>query len=107
MNIEHQLELDKIKALWATLAATEPARKRIAEHTMILDERQLRKQLKDTTDSRNLMEKLGAPPLQDLSEIREILMAADKGDCLTPCQLERVEKVLVMIRRLNGLFFKS
>ena len=44
MNIEHQLELDKIKALWATLAATEPARKRIAEHTMILDDRQLRKQ---------------------------------------------------------------
>lgn len=101
MNIEHQLELDKIKALWATLAATEPARKRIAEHTMILDERQLRKQLKDTTDSRNLMEKLGTPPLQDLSEIREILMAADKGDCLTPYQLERVEKVLVMIRRLK------
>lgn len=101
MNIEKQLELDKIRALWASFAATEAARDRIRNHTMILDERQLRKQQKDTTDSRNLMEKLGTPPLQDFTETKEILMAADKGDCLTAYQLERVEKVLVMVRRLK------
>lgn len=47
------------------------------------------------------MEKLGMPPLQNVSEIKEIMESAKKGDCLTPYQLERVEKVLVVIRRLK------
>ena len=47
------------------------------------------------------MEKLGMPPLQNVSEIKEMMESAKKGDCLTPYQLERVEKVLVVIRRLK------
>ena len=47
------------------------------------------------------MEKLGMPPLQNVSEIKEIMESAKKGDYLTPYQLERVEKVLVVIRRLK------
>ena len=34
--------------------------------------------------SRNLIEMLGMPPLQNLTEIKDILMVAEKGDCLTP-----------------------
>ena len=47
------------------------------------------------------MEKLGMPPLQNVSEIKEIMESAKKGECHTPYQLERVEKVLVVIRRLK------
>ena len=48
-----------------------------------------------------MIEKLWTPPLQNMSEIKEALLVAEKGDCLTPYQLERVEKVLVVIRRLK------
>ena len=61
----------------------------------------MKKQLKDTTDDRNLNEKLGEPPLQNISEIKDVLLIAEKGDCLTPYQLERVEKGRAAIRRLK------
>lgn len=101
MNIEKQIEFDKVKEMWAELAVTDWAKEKIREATFILSETELRKQIKDTSDARFLMEKLGAPPLQNINEIKEALLVAEKGDCLVPYQLERVEKVLVVIRRLK------
>lgn len=101
MNTEKQIELDKVKEIWMQLAVTESAKEAVKNAAFYLSESQLKKQLKDTTDSRNLMEKLGMPPLQNVSEIREVVMAAEKGSCLLPDQLERVEKILVLIRRLK------
>lgn len=101
MNIEQQIEFDKIKETWMNLAVTAQAKERIKETSFYLSERELRKQLRDTTDARLLMEKLGTPPLQSVDEIKDILTAAEKGDCLTPYQMERVEAVLAAIRRLK------
>ena len=101
MNIEKQIEFDQIKERWMNLAVTEWAKEEIRKGSFYLDERELRKQLKNTSDSRLLLEKLGTPPLQNFSEIKEILMAAEKGDCLTPYQLERVETVLAAMKRFR------
>lgn len=57
--------------------------------------------MRDTTNSRILIERSGTPPLQNVAEAKEILTIAGKGECLTPYQLERVEKVLVAVRRLK------
>ena len=107
MNIDKQIEFDKIKELWINLAVTETARERIKNTTFILSEPELRKQLKETTHSKELIEKLGAPPLQNLSEIKDIFTYARKGQCLTPYHLERVEKVLVIINRLKDYLEKG
>lgn len=101
MNIERQIEFDKVKEIWTNLAVTDRAKERIREATLYFSENELKKHLRNTTDARFLIEKLGMPPLQNISEIRETLMIAEKGDCLTPYQLERVEKVLVAIKRLK------
>ncbi|MFW5671760.1 MAG: hypothetical protein ACOCM8_05625 [Acetivibrio ethanolgignens] len=101
MNIEKQIEFDKIKELWMELAVTERAKDKIKEVSFYLSEGEVRKQLRDTTNSRKLIEKLGNPPLQNVAEVKDILIMAQKGDCLTPYQLERVEMVLVAIRRLK------
>lgn len=101
MNIEKQIEFDKIKELWKNLCVTDKAKEQIDKISFYLSERELRKQLKDTTDSRTMLEKLAMPPLPNVEEIKEILMAAEKGDCLTPFQLERVEKMLAAVRRLR------
>ena len=102
MNIERQIEFDKVKELWADLAITDWAKKKIREVSPYFSENELRKQVRDTTDARNLIEKLGTPPLQNISEMKEILLIVEKGDCLTPYQLERVEKVLVAVKRLKN-----
>lgn len=101
MNIERQIEFDKVKEIWAELAVTDWAKERIREATLFFSETELKKKLRDTTDARFLIEKLGMPPLQNMTEIKEALLIAEKGDCLTPYQLERVEKVLAVIRRLK------
>lgn len=101
MNIEKQIEFDKIKEKWMELAITDQAKEQIRTVSFCLSEMELRKRLKDTTDSRLLMEQIGMPPLQNVSEIKEILMIAEKGGCLTPYQLEQVEKVLAAVRRLR------
>lgn len=101
MNIDKQIEFDKVKEIWANLAITDYAKEKISENVMYFSESELRKQLKDTTDARVMIEKIGTPPLQNITEIKDILVIAEKGGCLTPYQLERVEKVLVVIKRLK------
>lgn len=101
MNIDTQIEFNKVKELWADLAITDWAKDKISEVSWCYSENELRKQLSDTTDARSLIEKIGTPPLQNISEIKEVLLIAEKEDCLTPYQLERVEKVLVAIKRLK------
>ena len=100
MNTETQIEFDKIKEIWAGLTSTDYAKEKIRETEIILSESALRKTLQDTTDSRAFIEKLGNPPLQNVTEVREVLTIAEKGKCLTPYQLERVEKALVAVERM-------
>lgn len=101
MNIDKQIEFDKVKKIWADLAITDYAKEQIQDSKLYFSESELKKQLKDTTDARCMLEKVGTPPLQNITEIKDILSVVEKGDCLTPYQLERVEKVLVAIRRLK------
>ena len=100
--IENQIEFNKIKQIWSDLAVTAKAKEQIAGCWIILDESSLRRELRDTTDAKELIEKLGNPPLQDVSEILEILEIAEKGDCLTPYQLERMQSILTVLERLSA-----
>lgn len=101
MNLDKVLEFDKVKLRWKELAVTEHAQEEIDSATYILSESELRKVLKDTTDARELIEKLGTPPLQNVTEIKEVMEAAGKDECLTPYQLERVGMILSAVRRLK------
>ena len=101
MNMDRQIEFDKVKNIWADLAITDWARERICEASIYYSENELRSQLRDTTDAKLFIEKLGTPPLQNVTEIKGVLVVAEKGDCLTPYQLERVQSVLVSIKRLK------
>lgn len=84
MNIEKQIEFDQVKTIWKELAVTDFAKEKIETTSILFSEGELRKALRDTTDARRMMEKCGNPPLQNVSEIRGILEAAKKGECLTP-----------------------
>lgn len=100
-QMETMIEFHKIKEMWMEQTVTEDAKDKIRALSVYLSELELRKHLRDTTESRKLIEKFGTPPLQNVEEIKEILAAAQKGDCLSTYQLERVEKILVAVRRLK------
>lgn len=98
---ENMIEFHKIKEMCMEQTVTEDAKNKIRALSVYLSELELRKHLRDTTEGRKLIEKFGTPPLQNVEEIKEILAAAQKGDCLSTYQLERVEKILVAVRRLK------
>ena len=100
--IENQIEFNKVKEIWAGFAITKEAKDRIKEKWIVLDESTLRAELKNTSDAKEMIEKLGNPPLQDVSEILEILKIASKGECLTPYRLERVQSILSCLERLSS-----
>ncbi len=107
MNIEKIIEFDKIKEMWMELAVTDKAREQIANTSYLLEENELKKCLKDTTNSRKFIEKCGTPPLTSIDEVKEIMMRASKGECLNPYQLERIEKILIAIRRLKDYLIRG
>lgn len=101
MNQEERiLEFDKIKQLWQEYALTQKAKQMIEETSPSLSELELTAKLRETTESRQLLEKCGNPPLVSLNGMDEILMIASKGDCLAPYQLEIVRTALTAVRRL-------
>ena len=102
MNQEERiLEFDKIKELWHAYAMTEHAKTRISEMVPYLSEMELIVALRETTESKQLIEKCGNPPLVSLSGMDEVLMVVSKDDCLSAAQLEIVKAALVAVRRLK------
>lgn len=107
MNIDRQIEFDRIKTIWKEKTITDHAKKKIDAITVILSETDLRKQLKDTTDARQIIEKCGNPPLQNVSEILDIIEASKKDECLTPYYLERVCAFLVLVKRMKDYLSRA
>ena len=104
---EISLEFDKIKAKWTECALTDAARKAIEDTHLILSESELAARLRETTESRRMLEKCGTPPLVSLEGIRELLTAAQKGLCLTPAELERMAGAYVAVKRLKDYLEKG
>lgn len=102
MNTEFILEFDQVRERWKELALTEAAKDKIEQNAYLLEESRLRRKLKDTSDAKELIEKNGTPPLASIDEAKEIIELAVKESCLTPYQLERIEKALVAVERLKS-----
>ena len=98
---EISLEFDKIKEIWTDCALTEAARKAIQDTHMIFSETELAARLRETTESRQMLEKCGTPPLVSLDGIEELLAAGEKGQCLMPPDLEKIATALVAVNRLK------
>ncbi len=103
MNIaEKTLEFDKIKEIWAEYALTKSAKKQIAEAGPYLEERKLMAALRETTQSRKVLELLGTPPMVSLEGLEEIITIAQKGECLSVAQLILVQNALTAVERLKS-----
>ena len=101
MKNEKILEFDKVKEKWGQLALTKAAKEKIRNAGVFLSEAELEKNLRDTTNAKELIEKCGTPPLTALEDIEEILAQAGAGSALTGFQLEKVAGMLVAVKRLK------
>lgn len=101
MNTDKILEFDKIRQMWKELTFTKAAADRADSQSFYLSEKELLKNLQDTTDARRFIESCGMPPLASVDEAKELVLQAEKEGCLTPEQLERIEKMLTATGRLK------
>lgn len=101
-NIEQILEFDKIKQIWADYALTEAAKQRIEAAEPFLAETELLANLRETTQSRQMLELCGTPPLVSLEGLAEVILIAEKGDCLSVEQLIMVQNALTAVERLKS-----
>ncbi len=101
-NYEHILEFDKIKEAWAAFALTDAAKEKIAGAEPFLAEAGLRRDMRETTEARTLLDKYGNPPLVSLSGVGELTASAVRGECLGAAELEGFAQVLVAVRRLKS-----
>ena len=88
-------------------AATENAGNRIMEMVPILSETELRKQQRDTTQARAMIELAGTPPIPAMEHVEEYLQKAVRGDMLLPEQLEETGMFLSAVRRLKSYLLRG
>ncbi len=99
---ERTIEFDELKEIWKSFALTQSAKKLITETVPYLSEAEVKKRLKETTESKIMLEKCGNPPLEALDDIRLIVSMSLKGDCLSVGNLLQVESALIAISRMKS-----
>lgn len=106
-KIEKTIELDKIKEIWQSYALNDCVKKQILECVPTLSESELKKKIRETSESRKLIEKCGQPPIASLDGIVELLNAANRGECLYIDELLKVESALITIDRMKSYLCKG
>lgn len=102
MNHSYQaLEFDAIIEQLVELASTEKAKERFRRLEPMLSEQELRHELKETSEARLILDKMGNPPSVILEDTEQLLRLADQGGCLMPEQLESISMVLTGVKRLK------
>lgn len=110
MNIrkmESTIELDKVKEIWKLYALNDSVKKQIEELVPYLSESELKTKIRETSESRALIEKCGRPPLASLGGIEEMLNAAKRGECLFIEELLKIESALITIDRMKSYLCKG
>ncbi len=100
-KFEKTVELDKIKEMWQLHALNDSVIQKIAEFVPYLSESELKAKLRETSESRELIEKCGNPPLASFRGIEELLVAAERGECLYIDDLLKIESALITISRMK------
>jgi len=83
-------------------ANTLQAKAQIAGLEPLLDEAPLRKQLKETTQAKELLEDLGNPPIPLMERAEELLDKAVLGELLQPDEIEQLGHFQVAVKRMKS-----
>lgn len=85
----------------AECAVTNQAKEKIQDITPLLSEAKLRKEMRETTQAKEMTELLGLPPLPAMAHIEAYVDKAVIGELLMPEQLEEMGLFLNAVRRLK------
>ncbi len=95
------LEFDKIIENLAEYANSGQAKEIIRNLVPFLSEAELRKNMSDTTQARQMLDNIGAPPASAMENVEELLGKAVRYDLLSPEELEQVGMFLAAVKRMK------
>lgn len=78
------------------------AKEKLKKLKPFLAEAELRKNMRDTTQARQMLEEVGTPPLPSMERVEEFLERAVRGDLLLPEEIEQIGFFFVAIKRLKS-----
>jgi len=96
------LEFNHILEQLSTFAITRQAKTYVGDLQPCIDEDDVKKYLRDTTQARQLIDDVGMPPIPLMENIEEYIIKAVKGELLLPEEMEQVGMFLVAIGRLKA-----
>lgn len=98
---ENILGFQYIREQLMELASTEQVKKHLQDLMPYMKEAELRKNMRETTEARELLNKVGAPPIPAMLGMEELVTKAVSGDLLLPEDMENVGSCLAAVRRLK------
>lgn len=86
----------------AAFANSQEAKEKIGNLTPYLDEGELRRNMRDTTQGRQMLELLGTPPLPVMEQVGHLVEKAVLGELLLPEEMEAVGVFLTAVNRMHS-----
>lgn len=86
---------------------TEQGREMAAGLGPFLSEAKLKKQMRDTTQARQMLDAIGTPPFPVMERVEEYVNKAVMGELLLPEHMEQVGFFLVAVRRMKSYLEKG
>ncbi len=107
LNTFKTLEFNNILNNLSEFALSQNAKDKILALKPFLSERDCKKNMKDTSEAKKIIDSLGSPPISTMTELDKILVLAEKGSMLTPEQLTSVATFIHSCKRMITFLKKA
>lgn len=95
------LEFDKIIGKLAEYASSQQAKEVIGDLVPFLSESELKRNLSDTTQARQMLDIIGTPPVPAMENVDVLLEKAVRYELLMPEELEQIGMFLAAVKRMK------
>ena len=106
-RFENMIEFDKVKEIWMSFAYTDTVKEMIKNMRPYMSETELLSRIRETSESRQMIETCGNPPVVSLSGVDKMLNAAKRGECLGISDLLEIESALTAISRMKSYLYRG
>ena len=102
MNRDLQtIEFNKIIDRLVEFSYTNKAKEKFLNLEPYISETEVNLNLRETSEAREMLDKIGTPPLVTMQEVDKLIIVAEKGGMLQPEELEYLATILVSVKRLK------
>ena len=101
------IEYDKVKEICKSFAYTDTDKEMIKNMRPYMSETELLSRIRETSESRQMIETCGNPPVVSLSGVDKMLNAAKRGECLGISDLLEIESALTALSRMKSYLYRG